>query len=131
MDLLVRSFDNELTESEERRLEKALEVSAELRAEREALLRMRQVLKAFEPGVPQEFSEQVMQKISTLQRLRESFSAAMVELLPRVAAACILVLLIILVSIYWSEGSLTTDALVGISDVSPEEAVTALADQDY
>ncbi|HKK78045.1 MAG TPA: hypothetical protein VJ933_00395 [Phaeodactylibacter sp.] len=118
IDLLYRAQDNPLSPVEERELALALEQSPGLRAERDKLLRLRDAFGQIEPPPEPDFTAQVM----------AGLQARVVPLrwLRRVAAACLLLLAAAFLTLYFSEGSLSTDTLIGVQELQPEDA-TALA----
>jgi hypothetical protein len=46
--------------------------------------------------------------------------------MPQIAAASLVGVLVFLLSIYFGEGSLDTTAILGLEELSPEEALTLL-----
>jgi ferric-dicitrate binding protein FerR (iron transport regulator) len=117
VDLLYRAQDAPLSPEEERELSQALEQSAELRATQERLLKLRKALSDLQPAPDPAFTGKVM------ARMEEG--ALLQPWLRRVAAACFLLIAAAFVSLYLSEGSLSTDTLIGVEELQPEDA-TAL-----
>lgn len=117
IDWLYRAPDAPLTPEEEQELSEALKQSAELRATQARLLKLRIALGDLRPGPNPAFTAQVMAKVQE--------SALLQPLLRRVVAACLLLIAAAFVSLYLSEGSLSTDTLVGVEELQPEDA-TAL-----
>jgi len=126
LDLLIKSLDNELSPQEQQMLEQALSESEALRRERDQLLAMRSALGELPPVHDPAFSERVMQRLHEKSITSTALIAAM---FPRVAAACILVLFAFLLSIYVSEGSLTSDALLGTQELTVDEAYSLAAEE--
>lgn len=122
-ELLLRSLDGELDPAESMRLEKALQDSAVLRAEKEQLLQVRRLMATLQPAPDPSFAERVMGRLR--QERRES---SIVRWFPQVAAACLLLLVIVLSAVYFTSGNLQGDTLIGIGDLSPDEAITLLDD---
>ncbi len=120
-ELLLRSFEEELSGEEKSRLEAALETSAELRREKQQLEKLRQMLGALQAGPDESFVDVVMEKVNA-----SPVGATLLSLLPRAAAACLIIILLTLIGIYLAEGSLTTDAIIGVSNLAPEDAYTYL-----
>lgn len=118
--LLIKSLDFELSADEQAQLETGLSASDELRQEKAQLLAMRQLIGSIEPNPNPTFAQNVIAKIQA--KRKAGFSASVIQLLPRVAAACIVLLLISLFSIYLSEGTLSVDAIVGVQELSIDEA---------
>lgn len=122
--LLLHSLDHELTEAEQLELGAALEASAELRAEQKALLEMRAALTNFSVEADPAFVDDLMQQLPSEKTVY--ISGSIRKLFPKVAAACVLVLLLSVLSIYFTEGNLSVEAIVGIQDLSPEDAYSYL-----
>lgn len=121
-DLMIYALDNELTQEEAQRLELALQASADLRAEQRQLLAMRQLLAESQPEPSPVFVENIIAQLAKPPQTQ--LSTLIVNLYPQIAAACILAIAISLSAIYLTEGSLTLDALVGVTEVSLEDAQT-------
>lgn len=69
LELLYRSFDGELTASEQKLLEQALHNSKELESHKEEILKMRESLKQqSSPGFGYMFADRVMQKIKNHEK---------------------------------------------------------------
>ncbi|MEQ8702540.1 MAG: hypothetical protein RIC19_01410 [Phaeodactylibacter sp.] len=119
--LLSRSFDEELGQAESKALEKALLQSRELREESARLRNLREAFRSFPKPSDEAFTEAVMRQIEQSDVYR--FPAYWLQW---AAAASAAIILIAGISIYWSAGSLTAEALVGVSELSPEDAVTLL-----
>lgn len=109
----------ELSKAESARLDAALADSEALRRERAELLRTRELLFQVRPPADPGFAGRVMQKLEE----QSGETALIVRLFPRVAAACIAVLLALGLFIYFEAGGFSTDILVGLEDLSIEEAV--------
>ncbi|MCB0629507.1 MAG: hypothetical protein R2824_11980 [Saprospiraceae bacterium] len=117
--LLLRSLTEELSSEEAALLETALSESRELRAEQQALLQTRAAVRSTIPPADPAFVDRVMLR---LEKKRKEI-ALVVQLFPRVAAACVIVLIALGIFLYFEAGSLSTDALVGLQDLSIDEAV--------
>jgi len=124
LDLLLFALDHELTPAEQQRLDDALATSAELREEHEALLHLRSVLKDMRPEVERDgqFADRVMAEIQTAPK--SNFWSDFVSLSPKVAAACILFVVGSLIGIYFWEGNLSSEAIIGVQNLTPEDAFT-------
>ena len=126
-DLLIKSLDSELSVSEDHILQKSLNMSEELRNEREHLLEMRDVLKSeaaksFSSG----FEDRVMAKIQSRQN--EDFTVYLLRVFKPVAIAAILLIIITASLNVWSSEQISLDGVMAINDVSPEEAFNPLVD---
>lgn len=117
--LLLRSITESLSSEEQERLEAALAQSEALRQEQKQLMTTRDMVRQAIPAADPGFSQRVLQR---LDKGRKEVTLV-VRLFPRVAAACIAVLIALGLFLYFEAGSLSTDALVGLEDLSLEEAV--------
>lgn len=120
-ELLLRSFDEELSPEERAGLDAALADSEALRLEKQQLEKLRNLLGGLQAEVDRTFAGKVMSKVSI-----SPVEATLLSLLPRAAAACLIILLLTLIGIYLAEGSLSTDAIIGVSNLAPEDAYTYL-----
>jgi len=120
-ELLLRSFDQELSPEERAGLDAALADSEALRREKQQLEKLRNLLGGLRAEADRTFAGKVMSKLGA-----SPVEATLLSLLPRAAAACLIILLLTLIGIYLSEGSLSTDAIIGVSNLAPEDAYTYL-----
>jgi anti-sigma factor RsiW len=128
--LLIKSFDQELSAIEKKELEQALANSAALRAEKEALLNTRQLFASFSPKADNDFATKVLNRIEKKKPvIKKNLTFYLSHIYPKAVAACILILFSFIAFIYLSEGSLDSDALIGINDLSPDEAYSFLTDE--
>ncbi|MCB1124594.1 MAG: hypothetical protein KJT03_23785 [Verrucomicrobiae bacterium] len=118
--LLIRSLDQELTPEEAARLRQALEKSSDLRAERQRLQLMRQRIAALRLAENPVFVEDITNRLIELGK--ETLTRTMAAIFPKVAAACLLLLLLSLAAIYFTTGALSVDAIIGIDELTPEDA---------
>jgi hypothetical protein len=124
-DLLLRSFDDDLTSEEQRRLEVMLQSSAELRFEREQIRFLREMVSSetSQSFLPL-FTERVMSRIrrdrekSIAFNFGEALSAAFC---PVALGACILILLLLSFNAARNGGAVMAGVLDG-SSVGVEEA---------
>lgn len=119
-DLLLYSLDNELTPDQQVHLEKALAESAELRQEKQQLLQMRSLVAGLRVRRDLSFPERVMNRLHIKEK--RGFFSDLVALSPKVAAACIVFMLATIVGIYVREGSLSSDVIIGVEELTPEDA---------
>ncbi|MCO6491829.1 MAG: hypothetical protein J5I98_25665 [Phaeodactylibacter sp.] len=120
-ELLLRSFDQELSGEERTRLEAALAGSEALRREKSQLEALRQMLGGLRAEPTAGFADEVLGKLNT-----SPVEATLLSILPPAAAACLIVLLLTLIGIYLAEGSLSTEAIIGVNNLAPEDAYTYL-----
>ena len=119
--LLARSYDEKLEPEEEKVLEEALLYNEWLRVEAAQFKQLREALQSWSVPSANDFTDKVMQQVEDSAAYR----------LPRhwlqwTAAASAAIILIAGISIYWTSGSLSTEALLGVSELAPEDAVTLL-----
>lgn len=119
-DLLIRSLDQKLDPSETARLRRALDESSVLRTEQQRLRRMRRKIAALRLDRDPTFAERVTNRLLDLGK--RTLSRTMAAIFPKVAAACLLLFLLSLAAIYFSTGALSVDAIIGIEELTPEDA---------
>ena len=120
-ELLLRSFEQQLSAEERGRLDAALAGSEELRREQQQLEKVRHWLGSLQATPKNGFVDGVMKELNT-----SPVEATLLSILPRAAAACLIILLLALAGIYLAEGSLSTDAIIGVANLAPEDAYTYL-----
>ena len=119
--LLIRSLDEPLDTAEAKDLAVALKLSSELREEKRQLLAIRELLRDM-GGIPApNIADAVIKEVQ-----RPALNRQLSHMLPKVAAACILLLLGGILGIYFSEGSLSAEAIIGVNELSPEDVYTYL-----
>lgn len=126
-DLLIFSLDNELSDSDKNRLEKALKTDSSLRKERAELLKMRSMFTNFSISENDNFSSEILRKIEIRDSQNErDFSTKFITLFPKVAAACVVFLLMTFSVVYFSDSNFASDELVGVEEFSMEDAYSYL-----
>lgn len=115
IDLLIRSFDEELSDVERKTLESALQNSAELRQYKKELMTMRNLLSAEKNSFSVHFTNNVMAEVS-----RDDFYSNFSGLfnwfaLPGAAAVAVL-----LGMNYYFSGNLSFDGILGLQSLSDE-----------
>lgn len=120
-ELLMRSFDQELTPQEKEALEKALESSDELRQEKDDIEKMRKLISFSSPSFSDSFIENTMNKVKNEQDENPHLSQ-FINIFKRIAISGAAAIVALLISIYFIDGSLAADAIFGIADYSPEIA---------
>jgi|GEM_PF-2543141 len=121
--LLIRSFEEPLGNKDLQLLNAGLKASEELQKEKLELLKLREDLKAVEADFSEGFEQKVMNAIR-----KEQNPAGYFEFLPvfkTVAFSGIAGILIVLMGIYFADGSLTFDSIMGISRYAPDLGVLA------
>jgi hypothetical protein len=126
--LLYRSFDDELNEKEQVRLEKALEEYEELKNERELILEQRQALAgSAAPSFKSDFAERVMDRIQTLDQKKngfESFYDTLLLMFRRFAIVGAAILLFLLIYNLQTGDILSTEEIMFASDLTFEEILS-------
>jgi hypothetical protein len=120
-EILLKSFDTSLTPEEERLLADALSQSEELREEKKAFEQVREMMAAADFSFNEGFTDRVIENI---QEGKQS-DPQMVQILnifKHVAITGAAAIIALLIAIYFIDGSLATDTLMGISDYAPEIA---------
>lgn len=121
--LLYRSFEETLGNSDNQLLETGLKASSELQKEKQDIHTLRENLSA----VKADFSLGFEQKIMSLIRQEQSPIPAF-EILPvfrTVAFSGLAAILVVLVGIYFTNGSLNLDSIMGISKYAPDLGLLA------
>ena len=117
--LLLRSFDTPLHESEQRLLENALTSSEELRAQRKEILILRQRLQALKGGTFKPFfPERVMQRLNDPEQSMTGYFISVFRSVAITSAA-----LVILCGAYniSQENNFTIDSALGIQHQTLEQ----------
>ncbi len=127
LNLLIKSFDQPLSGTEQNSLDRQLEISAWLREEKRRLEKLRAGIGALKKTPKAGFADQVLMALEEQQK-QQDIQGVILQLFPQVAAACVAVLIVALLTTFFIEGSLSTEALVGVQDLSPEDAYTILAE---
>jgi hypothetical protein len=123
--LLYRSFDDELDEKEQKRLDEAFRQSVALRKEREKILLQRQALaESPQPAFKTRFAERVMERIDTLREKKnglETFYETLLAMFRRLALVGAAILLLLLIYNLRAGDALSTDDIFYSSGVAIEE----------
>lgn len=126
--LLIHSLDNELSSKQQEQLEVYLADSEALRHEKELLLEMRSGLADLKVDSEKGFADQIVRQLNTSERKAPTpdLQLIIMNLFPKVAAACVIVLVVAVLATFLMEGSLSMEAFIGLQDLSPEDAYTLL-----
>ena len=114
-DLLIQSFDRELTTEEQLQLDEALKNSEELREQKEQLVSLRNMISKTKISFDQNFSAEVMDKIS-----EGNFSSNVISLFKKIAYTGAASIVILLGSHLYSGGSLSLESFLGIESISAD-----------
>lgn len=122
-ELLLRSLDEPLPSEEADRLNTALAESEALRAERDELLKLRNTLQKTPYQFKPFFPSRVMQKIEQLDAI-PSISDYWLWAFRRVALPGLAILLLLFLFTWVENGSMSWEALTGVSAFEQEELLT-------
>ncbi len=112
--LLLRSYDDVLTDAENKRLREALVSSASLQREKEELDRLRHRLSDYRPDFSASFYEKVM------ARFPEERVSVFLSVFRAVALSGVAAIVLVLLAVYFMDGSLNIDTLLGINGYAPD-----------
>ena len=73
------------------------------------------------PGFVADVIQQIEQPVKSIEK-----KTPIIRLAPYIAAASLTLLGILLAGLYFNEGSLSTEILLGVQDIRPEDAVVLL-----
>jgi len=121
--LLYRSFEEPLGKSDNQLLDAGLKASPELQQEKQDIHSLRENLSA----VTTDFSQSFEQKVMTLIQREESPVPAF-EIFPifrTVAFSGLAAILVVLIGVYFTNGSLNLDSIMGISKYAPDLGLLA------
>ncbi len=118
--LLLRSYDVPLSESESQKLKAALESSEALRGEKEYLDSVRTKIADFDTDFSPGFTGKLMQKITGEQ------GYDFLTIFRTVALSGVAAIILVLFTIYFVDGSLNLDSLLGINSYAPDLGVLSL-----
>jgi hypothetical protein len=127
--LLLMSFDNNLTYKEQEELKKGCEDFPELVKEKEELSSLMNVLQKRTYSFQQGFSNKIMREIESLSSLttqnpREYFEAQLILLFRWVAPVGTAAIILFLITVYLTQGSISVNTITGIENLSFNDAIT-------
>jgi len=112
--LLLRSLDMPLNEEEKRKLQDGLMQSKALRKEKEDLDNMRTKIAAFDTDFSAGFTERLMQRVAS----ERGFT--FLAIFRAVALSGVAAIILVLLTIYFVDGSLNLNSLLGINGYTPD-----------
>ena len=121
-ELLVRSFDEQLLPEEQKKLNEALTQSEELRQEMKEIKELRDLIGGFSPSFEPGFSQAVLVKIEHTEQ-----NSSLSNLFKKFAFGGVAAIIALLVSVYLTDGNLSVDSLLGLSDLSTDNLLLALS----
>lgn len=116
--ILIKSFDEKLSPEEQKQLDATLKESSALREEKRSLEEMRTLIGSTSFQFAEGFSDRVM---SNIEKTKPEFFIGFYNAFVRVAIAGVAAIFLILLAIYFVDGSITLDSLYGIAEYAPEE----------
>jgi hypothetical protein len=126
--LMMKSLDESLSIDEQIKLDETLNSSQEMQKEYQELRQMRHLLEHYEVPDDALWSDQEILDFIPVTR---SQNGARIFLLGRywskIAVACAIAFMVSLGSVYFQNGSLDGDTLVGIDEINADEAYTYLS----
>ncbi len=117
--LLYESFDRRLSADEQKLLDDALKNSEELRNEKAEVEKLRNMLGSFTPEFTADFTDRVINKI-------ESETSGFINIFRYLVMTGIAAIILLLVTIYFTDGSISYETLSGLSDYSPETELLSM-----
>ena len=125
LNLLYRSLDGELNETEMQQVREALRQSEELRREKERILAQRRAIaESPKPSFKPFFAERIMNRIESMGEKKngqEAFYETLLVMFRRFALAGAAILIILLLVNLSTGDALSTDEIFYTSDVAIEE----------
>ncbi|MFQ5822885.1 MAG: hypothetical protein ACE5JB_02395 [bacterium] len=122
LELLYRSFDDELSEEDQTELTSALSLFPELLEEKKRIIEMRQMIKgeavhSFKPF----FAAQVMQRIKSESIEQEDFLGSLIWVFRRIALAGTIAILLLLANSVLVEKNNSLDSVLGMPQLTLED----------
>ncbi len=112
--LLLRSYDAPLNTSDNKKLKTALESSDALRREKNSLDNMRAEIADFDVDFSAGFTQRLMQHIAG----EKGF--AFLAVFRMVALSGVAAIILVLITVYFIDGSLNLNSLLGINGYAPD-----------
>lgn len=122
-ELLLRSFDDQLSKEEQKSLDEGLAISEELRSEKESIIKMRQLLSNTDFKFDKGFADDVVENIMPAEK---DFFIGFYNIFSRVALSGVAAIILFLVSIYFIDGSLNIETIQGIAEYTPGDEELSL-----
>ena len=129
LDLLIRSLDTDLNERDRKTVEDALSESEELRNEKEKLIRLRELVGSRDFQFNHGFKERVMDNLSSNRNglgIDFTFVRDLNRIFTRVAITGIAAIVLLLLSIFLTTGSVSFDSLSGAESYSEDNVISYL-----
>ena len=128
-DLLIRSMNDQLTAEEDKQIQQALKGSSELRDEKIKLSKVGKLLSSRNHSFSDGFRNRVMQAVGYEKKgkvISIDFSRSFTSMFNRIAVAGVVAILLLVISLYISHGSLNINTITGVEPVSQDNLVSVL-----
>ncbi|MBE9512177.1 MAG: hypothetical protein IMY71_15005 [Bacteroidetes bacterium] len=128
-DLLIRSMNDQLTAEEDKQLQQALKRSSELREEKIKLNKVGKLLSSRNYSFSDGFRSRVMQAVSDEKKgkvISMDFSRNFTSMFNRIAISGVVVILLLVISLYISHGSLNINTFTGVDPISEDNLISVL-----
>lgn len=130
--LLIKSFDDNLSQTEQDELNKGLIDYPELLKEKEELILIRKKLQSQTYGFQYGFSNKVMRRIDELQQSSQNIQLFFINQLSNlfrkwVAPIGAMSIALIVISLYFTDGFSSLKTVIGINEITIDDAMTLSA----
>jgi len=128
-DLLIRSMNDQLTAEEDKQLQQALKGSSELREEKIKLNKVGKLLSSRNYSFSDGFRNRVMQAVNDEKKSKVisiDFTRSFTSMFYRIAVAGVAVIILLVISLYISHGSLNVNAFTGVDPISEDNLISVL-----
>jgi len=128
-DLLIRSMNDQLPAEEDKKLQQALKGSSELREEKIKLSKVGKLLSSRNYSFSDGFHNRVMQAVNNEKKgkmISMDFTRSFSTMFNRIAVAGVAVIVLLVISLYISHGSLNVNTFTGVDPVSQDNLVSVL-----
>lgn len=125
--LLIRSFDDNLTQKEQEELQNGFADFPELVQEKEELSLLRNTLQKQTYSFHYGFSTKIMRRVEAFQQKynpQDYFVTQLNKLFRWMAPVGTIAIMGIVIALYFAEGSASVKALIGVNDISFNDAIT-------
>ncbi|RLD88902.1 MAG: hypothetical protein DRJ09_07490 [Bacteroidetes bacterium] len=123
-ELLIKSYEEGvLTPEEQRLLEEALATNEAFRQEQKELEALHNMLADYTPGFKPGFADRVLETALNIT----AANGNMYFLFKRFALTGVAAIIALLISVYLTDGNVSFDALLGLSDLSKDNLLLALS----
>ena len=127
--LLIRSMNDQLTAEEDEQLQQALKGSSELRDEKIKLNKVGKLISSRNFSFSDGFRNRVMQAIGDEKKGRVismDFTRSFTSMFNRIAVAGVAAILLLVISLYISHGSLNVNTFTGVDPISEDNLISVL-----